>query len=325
MRRRDFARGIAVFIACPFAAGAQALTVPVIGLLAPRSSDEAPNLVAAFRRGLNDIGLIEGQNVAIEYRYSDNHVERLPALAADLVSQNVTVIAAFSTLAARAAKTATSTIPIVFLTGDDPIVANLVASVNRPERNLTGVSFISATLGAKRLELLRALVPAGEPIAILVDPDSPESRTMSQDVQKAAQAIGQAITTLDVGTAGDIDAAFVVLQERRSRAALVTGSPFTYSRMLQFIAQAARERIAAMYAGRDYVAAGGLISYGPSIMDAYRQAGNYVGRIARGESIANLPVLLPTKFELVINLNTAKALGLGIPPTLLALADEVIE
>jgi len=309
----------------PVTAGAQQHTKPVIGLLVPRSADESPHLVAAFSRGLNEIGLIEGQNVAIEYRYSDNRIERIPALAADLVQREVTVIAAFSTVSARAAKAATTTIPIVFLTGDDPVMAGLVTRLNRPDGNLTGVSFISSTLGSKRLELLRALVPKAELIAVLVDPNNPESRTTSQGVQEAAKAVGQPTMTLDVGTESKIDAAFASLPERGVRAVLVTGSPFTFAQMHRFVEQAARNAVVAMYANREFVAAGGLMSYGASIIDAYRQAGTYAGRIVRGERIAEMPVQLPTKFELVINLNTAKTLRLEIPPLLLALADEVIE
>ena len=326
MRRRNvialLAGGMAAW---PLAARAQQPAMPVIGYLAPASSGDSPHFAAAFRRGLNELGLVEGRNVAIEYRFADHRIEQLPALAADLARRGVAVIVAFSTGPALAAKAATTTIPIVFTTGDDPAAAGLVSRLNRPEGNLTGVTFISATLGAKQLELLRSLVPNTELIAVLVDPSSAESRARSQDVQDAARALGQRLIVLDAGSDTGIDAAFASLAERGARAFFVSGSPFTNARKQRILSQAARNGVAGMYTNRDYPEAGGLISYGTSIADAYRQVGIYAGRIVRGERPADLPVLLPTKFELVINLKTAKALGLDIPPMLLALADEVIE
>lgn len=280
--------------------------------------------MAAFHRGLSDTGLQEGRNLAVEYRFADNAVEKVPPLAKDLVERSPVAIAAFTTVAARALKAATATTPVVFVTGDDPVAAGLVARIDRPEANLTGISFISATLGSKRLELLRALIPAGL-IAVLVDQNNSESRTMAQDIGLLAKSTGQDIPPINVGTEKEIEAAFRAMVDRQVRGFLLTGSAFTNARMHTFVRFAAQTRIAGIYTNRDIVAAGGLISYGTSLTDAYHQAGLYIGRIVRGELVANLPVLLPRKFELAININTAKSLDLTIPPLLLAIADEVIE
>ena len=251
--------------------------------------------------------------------------ERLPVIATELARRPVSVIVAISTLSALAAKAATTTIPVVFMTGDDPVMAGIVASLNRPGGNVTGVTFVSATLGAKRLGLLRELVPNVKTIAVLVDQNSAESQSSLRDVQDAARLLGQQLAVLNVGTDGDIDAAFTALVHQRAGALLATGSSFISSRRDRLIALAARDAVPAIYQIRDFPAAGGLISYGASLSDAYHQVGAYAGRILKGAKPAELPVLQPTKFALVINLKTAKALGLDVPPTLLAIADEVIE
>jgi putative tryptophan/tyrosine transport system substrate-binding protein len=312
-------------VAWPLAARAQQPAMPVIGFLSPRTATDTVGLAAAFRQALNEGGYIDGRNVAIEYRWAANQVDQLPALAAELVGRPATVIAAFSTVGVLAAKAATTTIPIVFNTADDPVKAGIVASLARPGGNVTGITFVSAMLGAKRLQLLRALAPKTGLIAMLVDPNSPESVNQSQTVQDAARALGQQLAVLNAGTPSEIDLAFASLVQQRADALLLSGSPSFTTWRDQIIALAARHRVPTMYQFREFPAAGGLISYGASISDAYRQTGIYVGRILRGDKPAELPVLQPTRFELVINLKTVTALGLDLPPTLLALADEVIE
>ncbi|MGA8951655.1 MAG: ABC transporter substrate-binding protein [Xanthobacteraceae bacterium] len=308
----------------PLAARAQQPAMPVVGFLRSATLTDAAAFVAAFRQGLKEEGYVEGHNVAIEFRAADNHLDRLPALLAELIRIPVAAIAANS-VAAIAAKAATTTIPIVFASGDDPVKDGLVASFSRPGGNATGVSFISGALGAKRLELLGQIVPKGSKIAALVNPATLETKADQEDVEAAAQKSGQPIIVLDVANSSDIETAFNTIVQRGAGAVLVGPGAFLTSKRQLLIDLAARYRLPALYPLRDSAVAGGLISYGADLVDAYRQVGNYVGRILKGAKPADLPVQQPTKFNLVINLKTAKALGLDIPPTLLALADEVIE
>ena len=280
---------------------------------------------AAFQRGLNETGYVEGQNVAIEYRYAENRYDRLPELAADLIRRQVAVIGAFGPSAVQVVKAATATIPIVFTTGADPVRAGLVASLNRPGGNVTGVNIITAELEAKRLELLSRVVPATAPIAVLINPDSPVAQNQIKDVQAAAPLIGRQILIFNVSNTGDLGPAFTTLVERRAGGLLVAADPFFNDRREQIVALSARHALPAIYEWREFVLAGGLMSYGTSITDAYRQAGIYVGRILKGERPSELPVVQPTKFELVINLKTATTLGLTLPSGLLSITDQVIE
>jgi putative ABC transport system substrate-binding protein len=280
----------------------------------------------AFRQGLNETGYVEGQNVAIEYRWAEGQYDRLPALAADLARRQVAVIVATGGNApALAAKAATANIPIVFVTGGDPVKAGLVVNLNTPGGSVTGVSMIYSALVPKRLELLHKLVAKVAGIGALVNPNYPEADLQRQELQEAAKAIGQQIRIVNAGTERDIDAAFATLAQRRIDGLLVANDPFFESSRNQIAALAARHAIPAIYSGREYVSAGGLMSYGASVSDAIHQAGIYTGKILSGAKAADLPVMQPTRFEFVINLKTARALGLDLPPTLLALADEVIE
>jgi putative ABC transport system substrate-binding protein len=326
VKRREFITLLGgAAAAWPDAAQAQQQqAMPVIGFL--RSTPSAPfmHFVAAFQQGLKEEGFVEGQNVAIEYRWADNQLDRLPGLAAELVQRKVAVIVG-NTPAALAAKAATATVPIVFVTGSDPVRDGLVASLNRPGGNVTGVSFLAGLTGTKLLELLRQVAPKATTIAVLVNPNSPETVAQRQDVQAAAQAIGQPVIILDVEGVRDIEAAFATFVERGAGALLIGTGPFMNSHRERLAALAAHYRLPAIFSLREFPAAGGLMSYGTSTTDGYRQAGNYVGRILKGEKPGDLPVMLPTKFEFVINLKTAKAFGLEIPDRLLALADEVIE
>jgi putative ABC transport system substrate-binding protein len=308
----------------PLAASAQQPTMPVIGFLRSTSLAFSVHMVAAFRQGLTAAGLNEGQNVAIEYRYADNQLERLPGLVAELIRLPVAVIVA-NVNAALAAKAATTTIPIVFATGSDPVVDGLVASLNRPGGNVTGVSFVSGLLGAKRLEMLRQLVPTAATIAMLVETDTLEARIERRDVELAAQALGQQLIIAPVSSEGEFDGAFTSIVGRGAKALLVGTGPFLTSNRERVVALTARHAIPAIYAVREFVVVGGLMSYGASIAEAYRQAGIYAGRVLKGEKPADLPVVQSTKFEFVINLRTAMALGLDVPSGLSALADEVIE
>jgi putative ABC transport system substrate-binding protein len=310
----------------PLAARAQQATMRVIGFLRNTSPAGSAPVVAALRQGLNESGYIEGQNVRIEYRWGQGHENRLPELAADLVQHHCSVIIGGGNAAALAAKKATTTIPIVFATGDDPIQLGLVASLNRPSGNVTGVFFYSGgTLISKQLELLHELLPKGSSVGILVNPMSPISGSQVRDAQAAAPALGQQLHILNASSERDIDAAFVTLAQNRADALLNLGNALFFGYRDRIIELAARYKVPAIYDVRDYVAAGGLMSYGASITDAYRQAGVYAGRILNGTKPSDLPVIVPTKYAFVINLKTAKTLSLDIPDRLLALTDEVIE
>ena len=324
MNRREMIAGLGGSAAWPLTVRAQPQTMPVIGFLNGASPEPFARLVAAFRSGLSEAGYVEGQNVAIEYRWAENQFDRLPAMASEFVRRQVAVIVATgSTVAARAAKAATTTIPILFISGD-PVKDGLVASLNRPGGNATGVSLFTNVLAAKRLEILRQLVPNVMLIAVLVDANSAEAEDQLKEVQAAARTIVQEVLILSTSSERDLDAAFAT-GVQRAGAFLVAGSPFFTSRRDQLVTLAARHGVPAIYEWREFPAAGGLISYGTSLPDAYHQVGTYAGRILRGTKPADLPVVQPTKFELVINAKTAKALGLTVPDKLLALADEVIE
>ena len=310
--------------AWPLAARAQQPAMPVIGFLRDSSLAEAAHRVTAFRQGLKEVGFVEGQNVAIEYRFAENQRDRLPALAAELIRRPVVVIVG-NTPSALAAKALTTTVPIVVTTGSDPVRDGLVASLNRPGGNVTGVSFLATMMGSKRLDLLRQLVPTATTIAYLVNPNSPNTEADRREVQAAAQALGQQLLVIDVSSERDIETAFATLVQRGAGALQVGVGAFLNSHLDRIVALAAQHPIPAIYSLREFAAAGGLMSYGTNIMDGYRQAGIYTGRILKGEKPADLPVIQPTKFELVLNLKTAKALGIEIPDKLVALADEVIE
>ena len=294
--------------------------MPVIGFLNGASPEGY-----AFRQGLKEAGYLDGQNATIEYRWAEGHYDRLPALAADLVARKVAVIAATSTPAAQAAKAATATVPIVFTTGGDPIKLGLVASLNRPGGNVTGVSSLINELGSKRLGLLRELVPGITLIATLINPNFPDAESQLRDVEVAARALGLQHTVLRAGSEREIDTAFATMAQQSGGALDVSVDPFFLARRDQIVALAARHAIAAIYPVRDFAVAGGLISYGTDFADSYRQAGIYTGRVVRGEKPADLPVQRSTKFEFVINFKTAKALGLAVPNSMQLLADEVIE
>ena len=311
--------------AWPLTADAQQPTMPVVGFLDPRSADGMTERARGFRQGLKDTGYVEGENVAIEYRWADNQPGRLPLLAAELVRRQVAVIAA-SGGAELAAKAATATIPIAFVAGYDPVKSGLVASVARPGGNLTGISFLATELVTKRLELLRELVPAAVRVAILVNPlNAVIAETQAEDVEAAARAKGLQIQVLNASTGREIEAAFASFMRERPDALLVGADPFFNSRRVQLVHLATLHKVPTSYSQRQYPEIGGLMSYGTDVTDAYRQVGVYVGRILKGAKPSDLPVVQATKFELVINISIARMLGLDVPPTLLATADEVIE
>jgi len=326
MRRRDFIKRIAgSAIAWPLAARAQQATKPVIGFLNGSSPDGyAPN-VAAFRQGLKEAGYIEGQNVAIEYRWAEGHFDRLPAMAADLVRRQVSVIAATSTPANLIAKKATSIIPIVFTTGDDPVQLGLVTSLARPGGNITGVTQLSAELVPKRIQLAHELVPTASVIALLVNPADPTSNFEERDALAAAHTLGLQLHILRASTKGELDDAFAAVHQIQAAILVIANSVLFNSYIEQMAALANRYLLPTIYTYRHFVAAGGLISYGAELTESYRLAGGYTGRILNGEKPADLPVQQATKVELLINLKTAKALRLTIPVTLLGRAEEVIE
>jgi putative ABC transport system substrate-binding protein len=329
MRRREFSTllGAAATASTiwPFAARAQQKATPVIGNLGSGAPGPAARIVAAIRQGLSETGYVEGQNLTMVYRWAEGRYDRLPALAADLVGRNVDVIVTSGPPAIHAAKEATSTIPIVFATSDDPVENGLVASLARPGGNLTGVSFLTVALNPKRFELISELVPQAKVIALLVNPNTPTTEHMMPAVQEAVQAKGAQLHILKASTESEIDAAFAALVQRQAGALLVNADPFFFYRHKQIVALAARHAVPAIYEVREYAMAGGLISYGPSFIAVSRQQGIYAGKILKGAKPADLPVVQPTAFELVVNLKTAKALGITIPPSILARADEVIE
>jgi putative ABC transport system substrate-binding protein len=323
MRRREFITLLGG--AWPFAARAQQPAMPVIGFLSTLSVTGAPHFTAAFRRGFKEVGFVEGQNVAIEYRWADGQYDRLQAMAADLVRRSVALIVAQAPPAALAARAATSTIPIVFVVGVDPAAAGLVASFNRPGGNATGMTLITGPLGQKRLELLRELAPKSALIAMLQNSVSPDAIPEIRDVEVAAQAIGLELKLFNASAPNEVSTAFAAIAVQRPDALLVGSDPFFMNRREELVESAARIGVPAIYPFREFVASGGLISYGTNLANAYRRAGIYAGRILNGAKPAELPVMQPTTFELVINLNTARTIGIDIPPTLHARADEVIE
>jgi putative tryptophan/tyrosine transport system substrate-binding protein len=328
MRRRDFIAGLAtIAVACPSAARAQQPAMPVIGFLNSGSPEGFVPQLAGFRQGLNEVGYTEGHNVAIEFRWAKSQYDRLPELAADLVRRHVAVIAATGgSVSAIAAKSVTTTIPIVFTSGGDPVQLRLVESLNRPGGNVTGVNLFTTTLAAKRLELLHELVPAAKVIAMLVNPTNPNSEPDTRAVQAAAPTIGVQIVVLKASNGAEIGKAFDALSQYKVDAVLVGADPlFDNSGRDQLIVLTARHAVPAIYDWRDVTVAGGLVSYGSNLAEGYRLAGVYAGRILKGAKPADLPVQQPSKFEFVINLKTAKALGLTIPNQMQLLADEVIE
>ena len=325
MRRREFITLLGGAAAWPLAARAQQPAMPVVGFLNTLSPDAIADRLRRFHQGLKDTGYIEGESVTIIYRWAEGHSDRLPELAADLARRRVNVIAATNTPAAAPAKSATTTIPIVFAVGDDPVKLGLVASFARPGGNLTGINFFNTELAAKRLDLLRGLVPAAVRVAVLVNPTGPTAETTLRDVETAARAIGLQIQVLNASTSRDIDAVFATLARERPDALFVGNDGLFTSRRVQLATLASRYAIPTTFHSREIAEVGGLMSYGTNIADAFRQVGIYTGRILKGEKPADLPVVQSTKFELVINLQTARLLGLTVPPSLLAIADEVIE
>jgi len=324
IKRREFITLLGGAAAWPLAARAQQSAPPVIGFLSSRSADDSARVVAAFRQGLAETGYVEDRNVVIEFRWAEGQLDRLPALASELVHRPVAVIAALGE-SGYAAKAATTTIPIVLGSGGDPVELGLVTSLNRPGGNVTGATFLTAQLGAKRLGLLRDLVPGADVVALLINPNTAVGRVQTRDVQQAARTLGQNLIVLSGGSDESIEASFVTLSQKRVAALLIGGDPFFDTRRDRLIALALQYRVPAIYQFREYALAGGLMSYGASITDMYHQVGLYVGRVLKGEKPADLPVMQVSKFETVINLKTAKALGIKISDNLLSLADEVIE
>jgi ABC-type uncharacterized transport system substrate-binding protein len=327
MRRREFIGLIGgAAVAWPLAAHAQQSAMPVVGFLGTASAGPFAHLVASLRRGLQETGFVEGRNVAIEYRWAEGQYDRVPALAADLVRRQVAVIVTVGgEPSAAAAMAATATIPIVFNTGTDPVKLGLVASLARPGGNATGVNIFTTELTEKRLGLLRDLVPAAPTIAVLLNPNFPAAAANVREAEATARAIGKQVVIFNASSDAEIETAFANIVQAQCRALLVGADPFFNSRRALIVALVARHAIPAIYEWREFAEAGGLISYGTSLVEAYRQQGIYAGRVLKGEKSSELPVVQLSKFELVINLNTAKALGLAIPPGVLAIADEVIE
>ena len=326
MKRREFITLLGGAAAWPMAARAQQPAMPVVGFLSSLAAGDRPLLPEAFRQGLNETGYAEGRNVTIEYRYADNRLAQLEPLAADLVARKVAVIAAVGgNNSALVAKRLTATIPILFTSGVDPVQAGLVASINRPGANVTGVSWFSVELGSKHIEMLNEFLPQASLIALLQNPNNPEGGFYEHSVQEGARALGRRLLVLKAGTPQDIDAAFATIAAQRANVVIVSPDPFYPTRARQLAVLAARHVVPMLSAVRDITVAGGLLSYGNSVTDAYRRVGILAGRILRGAKPADMPVDRATKFEFVINIGTAKALGLDVPPILLARADEVIE
>ena len=327
MRRREFIAllggAAATPMVWPLAARAQQPAVPVIGFLRSTTADGSAHLVAAFRQGLSEVGYVEGRNVAVEYFWAEGRNDRLPALAADLVRRQVAVIIGSASTGALAAKAATSTIPIVFVTAADPVKSGLVASLNRPGGNATGVTYLTSALGGKRLELLRDMAPAVRSVAVLVQSENPTTEPFMRDLRAGASVLGLQLLVGNVTGERDLDDVIASLVQQRP--VIVGAAPLFTSRAAQIAALAARHALPAIYTTREFAQAGGLMTWGTSLTEQYRLAGTYAGKILKGAKPADLPVLQPTKYELVLNLKAAKALGIEVPPTLLALADEVIE
>jgi putative tryptophan/tyrosine transport system substrate-binding protein len=324
MRRREFITLVGGAATWPLAAHAQKPAMPVIGFLHSESPDSTRAILVAFRQGLNETGYVEGRNVTIDYRWAESQYDRLPALAADLISRRVSVMTANGP-AAQVAKTATTTIPIVFFAGGDPVKLGLAASLARPGGNLTGVTNLGQELGPKRLELLRELVPTATTFAVLINPTTPAAETQSKAVQAVARTLSLQLHILRASTERDFDPVFASLGDLRAGGLAIVTDPFFNTRHEQIVALTIRHAMPTIYQNREFVAAGGLAGYGPSFKDLWRQIGVYTGRILKGAKPADLPVLQPTKFELIINLRTAKMLGLTVPPALLTTADEVID
>jgi putative ABC transport system substrate-binding protein len=324
VRRRQFIALLGGVAAWPLAARSQQPAVPVIGFLRSTSLDAAGHLITAFRQGLRETGFVEGQNVAIEFRSAEGRVDRLPALAAALISIKVAMIVGNGE-SVLAAKAATTVVPLIFVTGVDPVSEGLVDAINRPERNVTGATFLAGTIGAKQLGLLHDVVPRAAVIAVLIDPNHMGEETTLKDVEAAVRAAGLKLVVGQASSEREIDAAFISFAQEKADALFASGGPFLTNQRQRIVSLALRHALPGIYSVREYVELGGLMSYGPSQTDSYRQAGIYAGRILNGSKPADLPVMQPTKFELIINLKAAKALGLTVPPNLLFTADEVIE
>jgi ABC-type uncharacterized transport system substrate-binding protein len=325
MKRREFIRLLGGAASWPLAAGAQHVWMPVVGLISIRSPEDSAKLIATFRGGLKEFGFIEGQNVRLEHRWADRQYDRLPALALDLVERQAAVLVAIANPSALAVNATVKRLPIVFAIGGDPVQLGLVASLNRPGGNVTGVSFFASQLEAKRLELLHELVPRAKVVAVLLNPNNPTVDVQLREVQEAARSLGLTLRVLDASSEREIETAFTALVHLQAGGLLVAADSFFFSRRHQLATIAAVYAVPAIYEWRDFPEVGGLASYGTDLANAYRQVGMYTGRILNGERPADLPVMQSTKFEFVLNLRTANALGLEVPPTLLARADEVIE